>query len=73
MNMDEQDSLPFRPTLNYQLDSLFAAFSRLAAATAVLGEGDKLLGVRWLELLVGLGRHSRFPTFYEEIGRDERL
>lgn len=50
MNQDEsQDGVqrPFRPTLVYQVEPLFAAFAKLAAMAVGL-EGDRLLIVRWL-------------------------
>lgn len=72
MNFDEQEH-PFRPTLLYQLDDLFAAFARLASGTAGLAGADRLLAVRWLELLVGMGKHSRFGEFYRGLGREERM
>jgi hypothetical protein len=76
MNLDEsQDGYqkPFRPTLIYQVEPLFASFARLATRAVGLEGAEKLLAVRWLELLVAMGRHSRFAALYSGIPREERL
>lgn len=73
MNQDESHDgyqRPYRPTLLYQVDPLFASFSLLASGVAGLDADEKLLAVRWLELLVVMGRHSRFPELYSGIPRE---
>jgi hypothetical protein len=77
MNQDELQEggtrRPFQPTLLYQTQPLFAAFATLAVGTGQLAGADRLLSVRWLELLVAMARHSRFGEAYAAIALEERL
>jgi hypothetical protein len=70
--LDESEGM-YNPTLRYCNKLVFTSFAKLAKETAQLAGADRLLIIKWLELLVSIVKFSYFGFHYKEIPREERL